>query len=243
MTSINLAQVSEFSLILVLLGFQYGHLSQEIMNLSILVALITIGISTYFIYYSEYFVKMLKLKIFNLFDGKVISDTQQKKKSNEIVLFGYHRIGYKLLPTLQSMSKEVLVVDYNPQVVLSLIKNKINCIFGDAGNKNFLNEIGLDRAKLVISTIPDEQANLTIKDFLNEYNPDAAFIATTEDPRKALYLYKEGADYVIIPQHLGGEYASFMINKFKTNKRFYREAGKQHKKNLESGKKNSLYNI
>src|SRR3989344_4217647 len=42
----SLAQISEFSLILTLLGFTLGHLSQEIMSLAVMIALITIGISS-----------------------------------------------------------------------------------------------------------------------------------------------------------------------------------------------------
>src|SRR3989338_6404703 len=49
----SLAQISEFSLIITLLGFSLGHLSQEIMSLVILIAVITIGASSYSIYYSH----------------------------------------------------------------------------------------------------------------------------------------------------------------------------------------------
>lgn len=242
MTSLSLAQVSEFSLILVLLGFQLGHLSIEIMNLAVLIALITIGVSTYSLNYSEFLSKILKFRIFNFLDGKITDNKPIFEKNPEVVLFGYHRIGYKILETLKKMKIKFLVIDYNPGVVAALIKKGIPCVYGDASNKNLLYDSGIGTAKLLISTIPEENTNLMIQEFLNEISSKAAFIATAEQPREALRLYHAGVDYVIIPQHLGGDYASFMIRNVKTNKKRYKEIGKQHKNNLILGKSNSTFN-
>jgi len=240
LTSITLTQVSEFSLIIVLLGFSLGHLNQEIMNLTIFVALITIGLSAYTINFSSHLSDKL-LRFLNIFDGNAFVEKTQKGKDYDVILFGYHRIGYKLFNTLKKMNKNLLVVDYNPKVVTSLIGKNIDCIYGDAGNKNFLAEIGMGKVKLVISTIPDEQINLIIADFLKEISSKAVFITTAEQPRIALDLYNAGADYVIVPQHLGGEYAAQMIDKFKTDKEKYSQLGKQHKKSLQTGKARSNY--
>jgi Trk K+ transport system NAD-binding subunit len=139
------------------------------------------------------------------------------------------------------MNKTFAVVDYNPKVILALGEEKINAIYGDAADKNFLSEIPLDKAKIIISTIPDENSNLTIQERLKELKSEAVFIATSEQPRSAFDLYKEGVDYVIIPHHLGGEYAAHMVSKFKTDKKKYREAGEKHKKELEKGKKSSSF--
>ena len=157
------------------------------------------------------------------------------------MLFGYHRIGYKLLKTIKQMNKNFLVVDYNPKVIACLLKQNIDCIYGDAGNKNFLSELGLGKAKLVISTIPDEQVNLSILELLKEISSKAVFIATAEDPRFALDLYNAGADYVIVPHHLGGEYAGHMINKFGVDLKKYAELGKEHKRSLQIAKLKSRY--
>ncbi len=240
LASISLAQVSEFSLIIVLLGFSLGHLNQYIMNLSILVALITIGLSAYTMNFSSYLSEKL-LRFLDMFDGKVHTDKLDKNKDYEIVLFGYHRIGYKLLKTIKQMNKNFLVVDYNPKVIACLLKEKIDCIYGDVGNKNFLSELGLGKAKLIISTVPDEQVNLSVLELLKEISSKAAFIATAEDPRFAIDLYNAGADYVIIPHHLGGEYAGHMINKFGVDIKKYSELGKEHKRSLQVGKLRSRY--
>jgi Kef-type K+ transport system membrane component KefB len=236
LSSISLAQVSEFSLILVMLGFSLGQLDQTIMNLSIIVALITIIISTYAINYSSWLNDKLSYFL-NLFDGKMNLEENYKKKNYEIMLLGYHRIGSKLLETLKKMNKSFVVVDYNPKVVISLQKEKIETIYGDAGNKNFLNDLPFEKAKLVISTIPDEHTNMLIKETLEETNSKAVFLATAEQARVALDLYDLGVDYVVIPHHLGGDYASHLVKEFGINKEKYDQIGKKHKHDLERNKK------
>ena len=240
LVSISLAQISEFSLIILLLGFSLGHLNQDVMNIAVLVALITIGLSTYFINYSNFFSRNF-LHFFNFFEGEKYKREGTKEKSYDIILFGYHRIGYKLLNTLKKTSDNFAVVDYNPRVVNSLVSEGIECIYGDAGNKNLLNEIDFKNTKIVLSTIPDEESNLTLLEVLKERKSKAAFIATAEQPRVALDLYRAGADYVIIPHHLGGEYSSKLIEDFGINKEKYKKIGKAHFKELNRARNNSSF--
>ncbi len=243
LAGVSIAQISEFSLILILLGFTLGHLKQEIMSLAVLIAIITIGVSSYNIYYSHSIFNKLS-RFLGIFESKGKERKGDKvKESYDVLLFGYHRIGYKILDALKEMKIPFAVVDYNPKVIFSLGKQGINCVYGDASDKEFLDEIEFGKAKIIISTIPDEYSNLIIKERIKELKSDAVFMATCEQPRSAIDLYKEGIDYVIVPHHLGGDYAAHMIKQFKTDKKKYREAGKKHIKELNTAKKNSYFNI
>ncbi len=240
LTSISLAQVSEFSLILILLGFSLNQLNQSVMNLAVLIALFTIGISTYAINYSHKLNDWLA-SFLDFFEGKTVKETEKETKTYDVILFGYHRIGHKLIEILKKTGMSFAIVDYNPKVIMALNKQKIQTIFGDAGNKNLLNELPLDKAKLIISTIPEESSNLSILERMEELESDAVFIATAEQPRAALDLYHAGADYVLIPHHLGGEYAAQIIQDFKLDKSKYNKIGKEHKHTLELLKRNSTF--
>ncbi len=238
----SLAQISEFSLIIALLGFTLGHLSQEIMSLVILIAVITIGVSSYSIYYSHSIFNKIS-HLLTIFEGKSHLSKQQHEKNYDIVLFGYHRIGYKIIDMLKKMKLSFVVVDYNPKTILALANEKIDCIYGDGGDQDFLTEIPIDKAKMIISTIPDEASNRTINERLKKLGSKAIFIATAEQPRTALNLYEAGVDYVLIPHHLGGQYASHLIRQYHTNKDIYRKLGRQHRQQLKEGKDNSTYSI
>jgi len=236
----TLAQISEFSLVIVLLGFNIGYLNQEFMNLTVLIALITIGLSSYSIYYSKAIFGKIG-PILRIFDGNGDEKDYADKKGAEIIVFGYHRIGYKIMKRLKKMNKSIVVVDHNPKVIYALEKEGISCIFGDAADMNFLGELELEKAKMIISTIPDEEANVAIKETLKALNSKAIFIATAEQPRQALDLYHLGVDYVIIPHHLGGDYVSHLIEHYGTTHEKFRHLGKEHYSELKKAREGSSF--
>ncbi|MBS3071769.1 NAD-binding protein [Candidatus Pacearchaeota archaeon] len=238
----SLAQISEFSLIIVLLGFTIGHLTQETMSLVILISIITITVSSYSIYYSHWIFSKIS-HLLNVFEGKKeeIDMKTSKDEIFQIVVIGYHRIGYKILKSIRQLKMPFIVIDHNPKVILALRKKGINCIYGDAGDKYLLSEINLENAKLVISTIPEENSNLVIKERLKEINSKAVFIATAEQPRIALELYNSGVDYVIVPHHLGGDYIAEIIKDLGLHKGKYEKLGKTHYKELSYAKNKSKY--
>ncbi|MEK6855846.1 MAG: cation:proton antiporter family protein [Nanoarchaeota archaeon] len=240
-TGISLAQVSEFSMILMLLGYNLGHISQEVISLMVLVAIITIGISSYGLYYAHFLFNKFA-RILSIFEGKRQESKKIKMEQHEIILFGYHRIGYKLLKSLNGIKdSNLMVVDYNPKVILSLAEEGIGAVYGDGCDKEFLSEMNIDKAKLIISTVPDEESNLTIREFLKNRGSKAVFIATAEQPRQALELYEKGIDYVIVPHHLGGDLFSTIIKAFGTDKDKYHSLGKQHYSELKKARNNSNF--
>jgi Kef-type K+ transport system membrane component KefB len=242
-TGSSLAQISEFSLILILLGFTLGALPQETMSLIVLISIITIGISSYNIYYSHAIFNKIS-KFLNIFENKKNRlETVNTNTHYEIVLFGYHRIGAKLLKTIKKMKKPFVVIDYNPRMILELNKQGIPAIYGDAGDSEFLNELGIEHAKMLISTLPSSSVNLMIKDKIKSTQSRATFIATAERSTTALELYGEGVDYVLIPQHLGGDYAAYLLDKYGTEKGKFEARGESHKKELHEQQKKQLFSF
>lgn len=237
----SLAQISEFSLIITLLGYNLGHISQNVMSIVILVALITIGVSSYSIHYSHYIFSKIG-HLFNMFESNKRASKITKVENYPVILLGYHRIGYRIARELKKLKVPFAVIDNNPKVIISLGKEKINAIYADAGDRNSLHEIGIKKAKLVISTVPDEEVNLAIKDVLHETKSNAVFLATAEQPRSALDLYDFGVDYVIVPHHLGGDYVADMIEKYGINTNNYKLLGKKHYQQLKKEKTSSKYN-
>jgi Kef-type K+ transport system membrane component KefB len=71
MCGLTVAQISEFSLILITLGITVGHIPQEILSMITVIGLITIAGSSYMIMYSEkIFLYLSKYKIFREFERK-----------------------------------------------------------------------------------------------------------------------------------------------------------------------------
>ncbi|MBU0471795.1 MAG: cation:proton antiporter [Nanoarchaeota archaeon] len=214
MTSAVLAQTSEFSLIIIAQGAILGHISNEFLSITTLLATITITASTYFIKFDSQIYEKTKgyLKIFEKLSKNNKELTfMEENPSHKVVLIGYDRMGYSIGKTLKQMNKDFLIVDFNPDIVKRLIKTKQPCIYGDAGDIEILEKLKLNQVEMVISTIPDANAaELLIKKIRN-VNKHAIIIVTSMDLDDALELYDQGADYVIIPHLLGGNHMSIML--------------------------------
>ncbi len=232
----TLAQISEFSLIILTLGVASGHISGEILSTMILAGVITITLSTYMIIYSNEFYNKMK-QVVRIFEGKHAKRDRSKKQKYKVILFGYNRIGFTILKSFNKLRKKYIVVDFNPDTIVGLGKMDIPCLYGDAYDQDLLDNLSLEDAELIVSTIPDYETSFLLLENIRLVNKDAIVIVRAHKIDEALELYKKGASYVLTPHFLGGQYIKDMIDEMKTNPKKYEEEKNQHVKMLEERKK------
>lgn len=207
MTGFTVAQISEFSLILLMLGVTQGHVAQDTLSLVTLVGLITIFGSTYLIKYSDRIYTLLA-PVLGIFERAHAHETTPERERYPVVLFGCNRIGQDFIRVFRERGHRFLVVDHNPETVEELRKEGISVEYGDARDIDFLGELGLTDVELAVSTIPDAEANLLIARSVRAQNPNALIMVVAHKVGDAMEHYQEGVDYVILPHFLGGEYAA-----------------------------------
>ena len=240
LAGLTVAQISEFSLILIALGVSVGHLTNEILSFVTAIGLITIAGSTYLIYYSSRIYPHLS-KYLGLFERKGEKVDEHKYHGQgqyDIILFGYDHIGYDLLESFKKIKKKFLVVDYDPETIIGLAKEGVDCRYGDASDYELLNELGLSKAKMVISTMPDFDTNHLLIKKVRDSNKKAIIIVISHQIDEAIELYGEGATYVIMPHFLGGRLASTLIERYELDfSKFLKEKATHieelvHRKNI-----------
>jgi Kef-type K+ transport system membrane component KefB len=225
---INLSQVSEFSIILVVLAVSSGMARPELASIIALVAIITIAISTYLMKYDdELFARFDKIKL-HLFEKEVTYREKRSPASYQLVLLGYHHGGHEFIKTFEQLGKKYLVIDYDPEVIDILENQKVNYLYGDATDTELLREAGIDKSKLVVSTIIDHDANMFVVGLLNEINPDAVVICHADNIKQATQLYDAGASYVMIPHHIGSEKMGAFIKRTGLNKHEFEKYREKH---------------
>ncbi|MFH1585174.1 MAG: cation:proton antiporter [archaeon] len=232
----TVAQISEFSLILIALGVSVGHLTSEILSLVTIVGLITISGSTYLILYSNKIYPYLSKYLF-IFEREKVNENEQEFKDYDIVLFGYNRIGYDLLQSFRKLKNKYLVVDYNPETILELSKKQVECRYGDVDDEEFLNELNLTETKMIVSTIPEFETNLLLVNKIRQINKKAIIMTVSHNIEEANELYNQGATYVLMPHFLGGIHASKMINEYKLNRDKFLKEKEKHLKYLKNKKR------
>ncbi len=237
LTGFGLAQISEFSLILAFQGLLLGMLTQEIFTIVVLIAIVSMGLTPYFIkgsmtLYSKTIGSLWLLDKLPTFREKTRYKGEKKKT---VLLIGCHRMGSIFLKKLKKYHHKILAVDFNPEIIKSLENKNISAIYGDISNTEILNHLPLKRLRVVISTIPRKEDNLLIIGYFKKFWPRIFIVVTAQNIDGALEMYKEKADYVMLPLITTAEMSVNMIKKL--NKWQFRKLKKDHIKYLRELKK------
>lgn len=208
--AIHLSQISEFSIILVILAASMKLVDDSVVSVVTLVALITIGVSTYLMKYDDELYKKFE-KYLNIFERKNLHEKRASNQMYTAILFGYHKGGYEFLKLFRELKQRYLVVDYNPEVIDHLESQGIRHAYGDATDLEFLEEINLSHANLIVSTIDDIEVNRLLLQYIRRHNPRVSFICHAETYEDATLLYHHGASYVTLPHFVGSERISSFI--------------------------------
>lgn len=216
MTGITLSQVSEFSLVIIFLGFRQGLISENVVAILTLTAFITIACSSYLLTFSTKIYRRVEryLKFVESKRGK-LETNPELALSGHTLLIGCNRLGWEILKQLQKQEKDVLVVDFNPTVVKTLQEMNINYLFGDITDPDIWREASVDKAEIVISTIFDPEDTLELLDNLRQLPNSPVVFVTAAEREWAVKFYHKGADYVIVPRILSGHQVAHLLTKEK----------------------------
>ena len=201
LAGLNVAQISEFSLILAALGLSLGQINEETLGLITLVGLITIGISTYLIMYSHQLYEYVApaLRIFQKKNPyREIGEDKVKEEKFDVIIFGLGMYGNNIARSLEEKSFRVFGVDFDPRAVKRWVRKGRHAQYGDADDPELM-EILPAGSQCVISTLPDKQINLALIRYLREINYDGKIAVTSYYGRTAKELELAGADLILLP--------------------------------------------
>lgn len=210
---VNLSQISEFSIVLVLLAASVGMVGPELSAVITLVAIITIAISTYLMQYDdELFARFDRINL-RFFEKDVTYREKRAPVAYQMMLFGYHHGGHEFIRTFKDLGKRYLVIDYDPDIIELMEKRKIDYLYGDVSDLELLKEAGVEKAKLIVSTISDHDTNKFVVTTVGKLNPHTVIICHANNIDDATELYELGASYVMMPHYIGNERVSAFIKK------------------------------
>lgn len=211
-TSLAVAQISEFSLIFVLLGHDIGDVGDKPLALITFVALLTFALSSYMIIYSDkIYAKMSRL--LNLFERKNTHSEHDHKAHYDVIIFGYKKGGSEFARAFARLKKKALIVDYDPEVIEEVDRKGFDYVYGDATDPELLTELELGNAKSIISTITEQESTEFIVRSAMKENGGLIIICSADSATHAARLYEIGASYVMLPHTIGTEKISNFISK------------------------------
>ncbi|TVP43797.1 MAG: portal protein [Gemmatimonadales bacterium] len=162
LTSVTVAQISEFSFVLAALGLSAGVIGEEILSLIAVVGLVTIAVSAYMILYNHQLfawldrTPILRFLEPNGADAESGKEVEVEVREGHIIIVGMNALGRELARTLHERGSEVLAIDTDPVKLEGL---PCPTLFGNAEYQSVLEEAGLERAELLISALHIEDVN------------------------------------------------------------------------------------
>jgi Kef-type K+ transport system membrane component KefB len=213
--AINLAQISEFSLVVIQTGVAAGHIRTETASAASFAFVVLAVLSTFVMVRSDQVTRSLigPLKRIGFRDLDHVHATEAGHEAGHgeirrIVILGFFRAASALLAEIerqnQSLLDQLSVIDFNPVVFRTLTDRGLHVIYGDISNVDTLVHAGIGKAEIIILSVPDSllvgATNEKLVRHVRTLNPTARIVATADFLSDVNDLYTAGADYVTVPR-------------------------------------------
>lgn len=191
--SLNMVQVSEFSLVLGALALTQQFIGEGVLGFLSLLAIITMSASTYLLNYNYTLYQRAEPHL-ERFKREGEDDEGITARQNHAVVIGHDEVTRDLLPLLREHFGEVVIIDRNPEDTEYLDSEEYDVIHGDFKHSELRSEAKLERAAFALSTSVELDVNKTL---LDEVRDEALVFVEAELIEDAFELYDLGADFVI----------------------------------------------
>jgi Kef-type K+ transport system membrane component KefB len=202
LTSVTVAQISEFSFVFAAVGLSSGLIDEGILSLIGVVGLVTISGSVYLILYNHALYDFLSRRGWLRFFGGgpdpegAVDDAPELE--GHVIVVGMNALGRRIAAELAAMGETVVAVDTDPRKMEGL---PVRRVFGDAEHASVLEEAGLKHAKLLVSALQIEDVNRVVV-----FRARAAGVPVSVhafDQEVVDELEEIGADHLIHSKHAG----------------------------------------
>jgi len=186
----SLAQIGEFSFILIGLGASLGLISDEARDLVLAGAILSI---------------LLNPPLFALMARRTRStenvSAAGRPPKNHVLLVGYGRVGTKLAEVLQRAEVPFVVIDTDADKVINARAAGHTAIRGNAADDDVLTEALPGQAALAVLTIPDPLEAGKVAQRLRQGATPIPVLARAHSDEAVKHLLERGADAALLAEH------------------------------------------
>jgi Kef-type K+ transport system membrane component KefB len=194
----SLAQISEFSFIMVALGVRAGLVEPRILSITALVGLPTIAISAWMILQNQSLVDAVARIGLLRFLGAGKSDDVpevREERRDHVIVVGMNTLGRMLVTRLVDAGERVLAIDTDPAKLAGL---PCETMLGNVEYLAVLEEAGLPAAKLLVAALRIEETNDLLAYRCHSFDVPCAIHVV--DLSQTENLLQMDAGYLMIPK-------------------------------------------
>lgn len=212
--ALNLAQISEFSLVVIQTGVADHHIAAETANAASFAFVVLAVLSTFAMSRSDEITRwaigpLKRLGLRDLDHGNGHAEEGHEGGHGEarrIVILGFFRSASALLAEIERQTpvllEQITVIDFNPNVYQTLLSRGLHVIYGDISSADTLLHAGVGKSEMIILSVPDSllkgASNEKLVRHVRTLNPTAMIVATADLLSDVGELYAAGASYVTV---------------------------------------------
>jgi len=204
----GLSQIGEFSFILGQAGVTLGLLTPEQYSLILAGSLLSIMVNPLMfrsIKTVERVMQRMSPQLWERFDQHPLQPADLAlPREGHVVVVGYGRVGQHIVNVLERLGVPRLVIEIDSGRAAEFNARGIPTLFGDAANSDVLIHAGLERARALVVTLPDETATEMVVAAARKIAPNLPIIARAATTKGVGRLLNLGAHDVIHPELEGG---------------------------------------
>lgn len=212
--SVNMVQVSEFSLVVGALAVEQELIQEPILGYLSLMAVLTMTVSTYVILYNRRLYELATPTLERLGVGGG-SDGVLSERDDHAVIVGYDGLVRTVLPVVSDHVDDVLLIDRSPEYVSEIEDLDVEFEYGDVTHGDVREDADLENARFLLSVA--RPASVSVR-LLEEVSEDAVTFVRAETAEEAEELYDAGADYVILRDALAATQLRTYVEEYLTDR-------------------------
>jgi len=206
--AVGLSQVGEFTYILGQGGLSLNLISSNQYSLILATSLISIMINP-FMYKLLPTLEIMLQRIPGFWkkleaNQPLPTVDEDQLLHDHVVIIGYGRVGKHLVDVLESLNVPILVIETDIERIEMLNQRNTATLYGDAANSEVITHAHLDRARILVSTLPDETQTALVVTIARDLAPDLPIIARSATEEGIHTLAQLGANYIVQPELEGG---------------------------------------
>ena len=200
----SLAQIGEFSFILVSLGLSLKLLPEEGRNLILGGALLSITLNPLFFALAARIEQVFadRPDLAARFARKGAADVAisggEPPRRDHVVIIGFGRVGSSIGATLETWDLPYVVVERDRRRVLALRAAGTQAVFGDATAPGILEAAGIGTARLLVVATPDAHQARRLVEAARAANPGIDTVVRTHSEAERRHLEEDGVGLVLM---------------------------------------------
>ena len=211
LVSAGLAQIGEFSFILIGLGVTYDLIPEEGRDLVLAGALASIAFNPLMFWSVRWLhdyaavhprlSRMLDLRDSHLTHLEVEEEQQLK---DLVIVVGYGKIGREVCDNIMDSEMDLVIVDANRERVEMLREQGYHAITGDATHAETLHEAAIHKAHALVVAVPDPYEGRRILEVAREIKPNIRIVVRAHNDEEVFYFREQNVDFVTTgPREMG----------------------------------------